>query len=100
MFCLIVGVSKSALTGILTMLACSTGHSAYAPTLDLSKTVRKTDALMVVQGTTVSKCVGALVTSISSTLMLTKPQLMIGAVETQHRTNITKNGIQTWPIVV
>ena len=82
------------------MLACSMGHSAYAQTLDHKKTVRRGDALMAVQATTVSKCVEGLDTSISSIPMPTEPQLMIGAVETRHRTNITKNGMPTWAIVV
>ena len=81
------------------MLACSMGHSAYAQTLDHKKTARKGDALMAVQATTVSKCVEGLDTSISSTLMPTEPQLMIGAVETHYKTTITKNGMPIWPNV-
>ena len=80
------------------MLACSMGHNAYAQTLDHKKIVRKGDALMVVQVTTTSECVEGLDTSISSTPMNTEPQLMTGAVETQRKTNITKNGLQTWAI--
>ena len=82
------------------MLACSMGHSAYAQTLDHKKTVRKGNAPMVVQATRASKCVEGLDTSTFSTLMRTKPQLMIGAVETLLKTSITRNGMPTWTIVV
>ena len=80
------------------MLACSMGHNAYAQTLDHKKIVRKENALMVVQVTTTSECVEGLDTSISFTPMNTEPQLKTGAVETQRKTNITKNGLQTWAI--
>ena len=82
------------------MLECSMGHSAYALTLDHKETVRKGNALMVVQATTTSKCVEVLDTSTFSILMHTKPQLMIGAVETLLRTVIIKNGMPTWTSVV
>ena len=84
----------------MTMLACSMGPNAYALTLDHKKTARKTNALMAVQETIVSKCVEGLDTSIFSTLMHTKPQLMIGAVETLLRTYSIKNGMLTWISVV
>ena len=83
----------------MTMLACSTGPSAYAQTLDHRETARKRNALMAVQGTIVSKCVEGLDTSIFSTLMHTKRKLMIGDVETLHKIYITKNGMRTWVIV-
>ena len=83
----------------MTMLACSMGPNAYAQTLDHKKTARKTNALMAVQETIVSKCVEGLDTSISSTPMPTEPQLMIGAVETHCKTCITKNGIPIWATV-
>ena len=98
-FASFLGVSKSALMRITTMLACSMGHSAYAQTLDHKKIVRKENALMVVQVTTTSGCVEGLDTSISSILMPTEPQLMIGAVETHCKTTITKNGMPIWPNV-
>ena len=82
------------------MLECSMDHSAYAQTPDHKETVRKGNALMVVQATTTSRCVEALDTSIFSILMHTKPQLMIGAVETRLRTFIIKNGMLTWTSVV
>ena len=82
------------------MLACSMGHSAYAQTLDHKKTVRKGNAPMVVQATRASKCVEGLDTSISSILMHTVPHMMTGVVETQHKTNFTKNGMLIWSIVV
>ena len=91
-------MSKSVQIEITTMLAHSMGHNAFAQTLGHKKTARKGNALMVVQATTASKCVEGLDTSISSTPMPTEPQLMIGAVETQRKTNITKNGLQTWAI--
>ena len=81
------------------MLACSMGHNAFAQTLGHKKTARKGNALMVVQATTVSKCVEGLDTSISSIPMPTEPQLMIGAVETLCKTHITKNGIPIWATV-
>ena len=81
------------------MLACSMGHSAFAQTLGRKKTVTKGNAILVVQGTIVSECVEGLDISTSSTLMHTKPQLMIRAVEIHYKTNITKNGIAIWPIV-
>ena len=83
----------------MTMLACSMGHNAFAQTLGHKKTARKGNALMVVQGTIASKCVEGLDTSISSTPMPTEPQLMIGAVETHCKTNITKNGMLIWATV-
>ena len=86
--------------GTTTMLVCSMGHIAYAQTLGHKKTALKGNALMVVQATTASKCVEGLDTSISSTLMCTAPQLMIGAVEIWHKTNISKNGMPTWVIVI
>ena len=78
---------------VMTMLACSMDLNAYALTLARKETVNHKNALLVVQGTTVSKCVEDLDISISSTPMHTKPQLMIGAVETQPKTTITKNGM-------
>ena len=74
-------------------------HSAYAQILDHKKTARKGNALMVAQATRVSKCAEGLGTSTFSTLMHTKPQLMIGAVETLLKTSITRNGMLTWIIV-
>ena len=93
-------MSKSAPMGVTTMPACSMGHNAYAQTLGHKEVARKADALMVVQATTASKCVEGLDTSISSTLMCTAPQLMIGAVAIWHKTNISKNGMPTWVIVI
>ena len=84
----------------MTMLACSMGPSAYARTLDHRETARKRNALMAVQETIVSKCVEGLDTSIFSTLMHTKPQLMIGAAGALLRTYTTKNGMLTWISVV
>ena len=83
----------------MTTLACSMGHSAYAQTLDHKKTARKGNAPMAVQATRASKCAEGLDTSTFSTLMRTKPQLMIGAVETLLKTSITKNGMPIWTIV-
>ena len=82
------------------MLDCNMDHSAYALTLDHKETVRKGNALTVVQATTASKCVEALDTSIFSILMHTKPQLMIGAAGALLRTSTTKNGMLTWISVV
>ena len=82
------------------MLVCNMDPNAFAQTLAHKETVKKRNALMVVPGITVSKCVEDLGTSISSTLMHTKQQLMIGAVETHCKTNITKNGTQIWNIAV
>ena len=95
-----LGVQKSVLMGIMTMLVCNMDPNAFAQTPARKEAVKKRNALMVVPGTTVSKCVEDLGTSISSTLMHTKQQLMIGAVETHCKTNITKNGMLTWIIVV
>ena len=81
------------------MLVCNMDLNAYAPTLDPKETAKKRNALMVVLGTIVLRCVEDLDTSISSTLMHTKPQLMIGAVDTLCRTNIIKNGTPIWAIV-
>ena len=96
----VLGVWKSAPTGTMIMLECSMGHSAYALTLDHKETVRKGNALMVVQATTTLKCVEDLDTSIFSILMHTKPQLRIGAVETLLKIAITKNGMLIWNIAV
>ena len=83
----------------MTMLAYNMDHSASAQTLDHKEIVRKVNALMVVQVTVASKCAEGLDTSTFSTLMRTKPQLMIGAVETLLRTDIIKNGMLTWTSV-
>ena len=82
------------------MLVCSMAHNASAQTLDLKEIVRRGNVLMVVQATTASKCVEGLDTSISSTLMHIKPQLMIGAAGALLKTYTTKNGMLTWINVV
>ena len=84
---------------VMNMLACNMDLNAYALTPARKETVKHRNALLVVQGTTVSKCVEDLDISISSTLMHTEQQLMIGAVETLCRTNIIKNGTLIWTIV-
>ena len=81
---------------VMTMPACNMDLNAYALTPAHKETAKHRNALLVVQGTTVSKCVEDLDISISSTLMHTEQQLMIGAVEIQRKTNFTKNGILTW----
>ena len=81
------------------MLACNMDPNAFAQTQARKEAVKKGNAIMVVPVTTVSKCVEDLGTSISSTPMHTKQQLMIGAVETHCKTNITKGGTQIWNIV-
>ena len=81
------------------MLACSMAHNAYAQTLGHKETVRQRNVIMVVQVTRTSKCAEGWDISTFFTLMHTKPQLMIGAVETQCRTNIIKNGMPTWATV-
>ena len=98
--CPILGVSKYALTRTMTMPGCNMGHSAYALTLDRRKTVRQGNVHMAVQVIIVSNCVEDLDTSIFSTLMHTKLKLTIWDVETRHKIYITKNGMQTWVIVV
>ena len=95
-----LGVQKSVRMGTMTMLVCNMDHSAYALTLDHKETVRKGNALTVVQATTTSKCVEALDTSIFFILMHTRPQLMIGAAGALLRTYTTKNGMLTWINVV
>ena len=95
-----LGVQKSVLMGIMTMLVCNMDPNAFAQTLAHKETVKKGNALMVVQATTTLKCVADLDTSIFSILMHTKPQLMIGAVETLLRTVIIKNGMPTWASAV
>ena len=85
--------------GIMTMLACNMDPNAFAQTQAHKEAVKKGNAIMVVLVITLSKCVADLGTSISSTPMHTKQQLMIGAVETHCKTNITKNGTQIWNIV-
>ena len=81
------------------MLVCNMDLNAYVPTLVRKETAKKRNALMVVLGTIVSRCVEDLDISISSTLMHTKPQLMIGAAETLLKTSTTRNGMPTWIIV-
>ena len=81
------------------MLVCNMDPNAFAQTQAHKEAVKKGNAIMVVPATTVSKCVADLGTSISSTLMHTEQQLMIGAVETLCRTNIIKNGTLIWTIV-
>ena len=76
------------------MLVCNMDPNVFAQTQARKEAVMKGNAPMVVPVTTVSKCVEDLGTSISSTLMHTKQQLMIGAVETHCKTNITKGGTQ------
>ena len=80
----------------MTMLVYNMDHNVSALTLDHKEIVRKGSAHTVVQATVASKCVEALDTSISSTLMHTVPHMMTGIVGTQHKTNITKNGMLTW----
>ena len=80
----------------MTTLVCNTDHNAYAQTLDHKEIVKKGNAHMVVQETAVSKCVVVLGTLTFSTLIHIVPQLMTLAVETQPKTNITKNGMLTW----
>ena len=82
------------------MLACNMDPNAFALTLAHKKIVRKGNAPTVVQATVASKCVEGLDTSISSILMHTVPHMMTGVVETQHKTNIIKDGMLTWGIVV
>ena len=84
----------------MTMLVYNMDHSASAQTLDHKEIVNKGNAPMVVQATVASKCVEGLDTSISSILMHTVPHMMTGVVETQHKTNIIKDGMLTWGIVV
>ena len=81
------------------MLACSMAHNAYAQTLGHKETVRQRNVIMVVQVTRTSKCAEGWDILTFFTLMHTKPQLMIGAVELQHKTCTTKNGMLTWTIV-
>ena len=81
------------------MLGYSMGHNVYVPTQDRKETARGINVTMVVQETVASRCAEGLDTSISSTLMPTKPLLMIGAAETQHKTSITKNGTLIWALV-
>ena len=87
-------------TETMTMLDCSMGHNVYVQTLDRKETAREINATMVVQATVASRCVEGLDTSISFIPIPTKQLLMTGAVETRHKTNITKNGMLTWIIVV
>ena len=96
----LLGVSRYALIEIMTMLVYNMDHSVSAQTLDQKEIVRKGNAPMVVQVTIASKCVEALDTSISSTLMHTVQHMKTGVVGTQHKTNITKNGMLTWGIVM
>ena len=84
----------------MTMLGCSMGHSVYVQTLDHKEPAREISVIMVVQETVASRCAEGLDTSISFILMPTKPPSMIGAVETLHKTSITKNGMLTWASVV
>ena len=96
----LLGVSRYALTEIMTMLVYNMDHSVSAQTLDHKEIVNKGNAPMVVQATVASKCVEGLDTSISSILMHTVPHMMTGVVETQHKTTFTKNGMLTWGIVM
>ena len=82
------------------MLDCSMGHNVYVQTLDHKETAREINATIVVLATVASRCAEGLDTSISFILMPTKPLLMIGAVETLHKTGITKNGMTTWASAV
>ena len=84
----------------MTMLGYSMVHNVYVQILDHKETAREINVTMVVQATVASRCAEGLDTSISFILMLTKPLLMIGAVETLHKTSITKNGMLTWTSVV
>ena len=84
----------------MTMLDYNMGHNAFAQTLDHKELVREINVTMVVQATVASRCAEGLDTSISFILMPTKPLLMIGAVETLHKTGITKNGMTTWASAV
>ena len=81
------------------MLACSMAHNAYAQTLGHKETARQRNVIIGVQVTRTSKCAEGWDISTFFTLMHTKPQLMIGAVELQHKTSTTKNGMLTWTIV-
>ena len=85
---------------IMTMLGYSMGHNVYVQTLDRKETAREINATMVVLATVASRCVEGLDTSIFFIPMPTKPLLMIGAVETLHKTGITKNGMPTWASAV
>ena len=84
----------------MTMLGYSMGHNVYVQTLDHKETAREINATMVALATVASRCAEGLDTSIFFILMPTKPPLMIGAVETLHKTSFTKNGMLTWIIVV
>ena len=85
---------------IMTMLGYSMVHNVYVQILDHKETVREINVTTVVQATVASRCVEGLDTSISFIPIPTKQLLMTGAVETRHKTNITKNGMLTWIIVV
>ena len=84
----------------MTMLGYSMGHNVYVQTLDRKEPARGINVTMVVQATVASRCAEGLDTSIFFIPMPTKPLLMIGAVETLHKTSITKNGMLTWTIVI
>ena len=78
------------------MQACSMAPSAFAPTLVHREPVMLDSAHMAVLEIALSKCVEGLATSIFSTLMHIKPQLMIGAAGALLKTYTTKNGMLTW----
>ena len=81
------------------MLVCSMVPNAFAPTLVHREPVMLNSAHMAVLEITLSKCVEGSDTSTCFILMHTKQQWRNGAVETQNRTYITKNGMRTWIIV-
>ena len=84
---------------IMTMQDCSMGRNAYVQIQVHKETVSRGNAIMGAQETAPSKCVEALATSTSSTLMHTRQPLMTGAVETQHKIPTTKSGMRTLAIV-
>ena len=89
------GVLLTALREIMIMLAYSMAPNAFVQILAHRESVMRAGAIMDVQETAQSKCVEGLVTSTSSTLTHTKPQLMTGAVATRRKTPTTKSGTMT-----
>ena len=83
----------------MTTLACSTSPNVSALTLGQKTPALRVIATTVVLAITPSKCAEGSDTSTCFILMHTKQQWKSGAVETQSRTFITKNGMRTWVIV-
>merc|ERR1712012_1279791 len=86
------GVWLTAPLEVTIMLVYSMAPSAFAQILAHREPVMRAGAITDVPETAQSKCVEGSVTSTSSTLTHTKPQLTTGAVATRCKTPTTKSG--------